>query len=217
MLKSSQRYQKVRVFDPAKRQDFRIGEENAAPIFSSLEHECVVIQMTWVKDVIFKLGCITKPIPLQLLQAATVSHILRQTGINGFVCICPGCQLTRGMFGANAEPQSIGDSIICHDFSIEERTVASYLEEMTTKATYEEWIIGSTISKFEIIPAEISNWNRRSPDLIYVLAHFEDFGSVLSFNFEISELLICFRTFPEYATVISEVLAAFEVPKNPLG
>jgi hypothetical protein len=111
----------------------------------------------------------------------------------------------------------LGDLEVCKcgealfsQFSHDERTVASFLNEASTRGTYEEWLIGSASQEIDVSDVETVNSSRRSPDLIYFLTRFTIIGSVWAFDFDNGEIMVLFRTFDGYRDAVSSIVHSFK-------
>ena len=82
----------------------------------------------------------------------------------------------------------------------------SFLNEASTRGTYEEWLIGSAEQEIDRLEVESVNSSRRSPDLIYFLTRFSIVGSVLAFDLDNGEFMAFFRTFNGYEDAVSNIV-----------
>ena len=96
----------VEVFDPRKGQDFCIPHrKHGGVLFSSCDHGCVVIRMSWKK------GWWVKKIPIAFLNTAIVNTVLQATGDIGFLSVYPGDSLGRFAGLGELEVHKCGDAL----------------------------------------------------------------------------------------------------------
>ena len=194
----------VEVFDPRKGQDFRMPRgKHGDALFSSLDHGCVVIRMSWMR------GWCVKRIPIELLDSVVVNAVLQTTADMGFLCVYPGDSLRSFSRLGELEVHKYGDALFSH-YHHDQRTVASFLDEAKSRGTYEEWLIGS--SKQEIDPLDVVEVNprNRSPDLVYFLTRFSTIGGVWAFNLDSGEVMAVFRTFDGYEDAVSRIVESLQ-------
>jgi len=194
----------VETYDPRQGQDFQMPSgKHGDVVFSSLQHGCVVIRMSWMR------GWRVMRIPVQSLDSSVVNNVLQATAQLGFLSVCPADSL-RGFSGLGSlQVHRYGDAFFSH-YEHDQETVAAFLNEVSCRGTYEEWLIGSSIK--EIDPLDVKNVNRRnhSPDLFYFLTRFSRIGSVFSFNLDTGEFLAVFRTFDGYEDVVSTIVESLQ-------
>gem|GEM_PF-7026722 len=194
----------VEVFDPHKREDFRIPRgKHGDVLFSSLDHGCVVIRMSWMR------GWWVRQIPIKLLDSAVVNSVLQETADMGFLSVCPSDSLCRFSGLDEFEVHGYGDALLTH-YRHDQRTVAWFLDEASSRGTYEEWLIGSTNQEIDPLDVAEANPRNRSPDLVYFLARFSSMGSVWAFNFDSGEVMAVFRTFDGYEDAVSNIVASLQ-------
>lgn len=197
----------VEVFDPRRSQDFRIpyGEQHGV-LFSSMDHDSVVVDMSW------KRGWSIERIPIELVDPTVVCTVLQRTADIGFLCVYPGDSLGGFSSLGELEVHKYGEALLSH-FPPNEQTVASFLNEASTRGTYEEWLIGSAMEEIDLADVEKVNSSRRSPDLIYFLARFSMMGSVLAFDLDNGEFLAVFRTFDGYEDAVLSIVRSLKLAR----
>lgn len=194
----------VELFDPCKGEDFCIPyEEKGNILFSSRDHGCAVIRMTWMR------GWWVKRIPVELLDPALVHHVLQNTGARGFLGVRP--KEAAGTLAFLAEPMihQYGEAVATH-FPHNEQTVACFLRALESRGAYGEWFIGSGMYDVDPFDVEELRTQGRSPDLLYFLARFSTIGSVCAFDLDSGEFFAAFRTFDGYQDVISDIVGSLQ-------
>jgi hypothetical protein len=143
------------------------------------------------------------------LDAALVNTVLQTTGDMGFLSVYPGNSLGSFVGLGKLEFHKYGEALFSH-FRHDEHTVASFLNEASTRGTYEEWLIGSMRQEIDPYDVEKVNSSRRSPDLIYFLARFSIVGSLWAFDLDNGEFMAVFRTFDGYEDTVSSIVRSLE-------
>jgi len=204
----------IEIFDPLLGQDYRLpSDEDEHVWFSSLEHGCAVLRMSWMKNwsFMFLEGKYVRRIPLNLLDSKLIYQTLVKTGAVGFLAVCPGQSLESIGCPNGFDIQHYGDSLFTH-FCLNEQTVASFIREADSKGTYEEWIIGSATGDFNPVEPPDFDPERQSLCSFHFMSHFSDIGSIWTFDFESGEILGVFRVFDGYVDVVRNITEAFRPP-----
>ncbi|UCG88238.1 MAG: hypothetical protein JSW71_06745 [Gemmatimonadota bacterium] len=196
----NQKLPDIQVFDPMKGEDYRVPlGKRGDVLFSSREHNSVVISMNWMR------GWRVHPVPVRLVEPAIVSAVLKATASLGFLSVFPGGGIGDPKSLGELRIQRYGEALFSH-FPHDERTVRAFLQEADRRGTHEEWLIGSVAEEVDPDDVRQINPHSESPDLIYFLTRFSSTGAVWAFNFDIGELVVVFRTFEGYEDVVSRIV-----------
>jgi len=186
---------KGHVWDPRRSHDYQTRLENPCrKVFSSAEHNCVVIEIN-------RFATHQKSSDI---QERTIYHTLKATGAHGFFNIYPTRSLSTFDLIKETPPVQYDEAWFGH-FDIDMSFISDFLSMMRSRACYEEWIIGSCLQRLDPKDTHLLIDNTKSPQLDYFLYYFDRIGSLWSFNHDSALITIFFKVFDGCDQVINTI------------